>query len=70
MTQSLAVVLPHALQQVDGTNQVILVVLQSLSLRFSHVLEGSEVDHGVKGSVLFKHSIGSHGVKQRALDGK
>ena len=60
--------LSHALQQVDGTDQVVLVVLQAFSLRLSNVLERRKVNDGVKRSVLLEHSVGAHGIQKRTLD--
>ena len=67
-TQSLAVVLSHAFQKVDGADQVVLVVLQTLALRLSHMLERRKVNDGIKRSVLLKHGVGAHGIQERTLD--
>ena len=66
-TQTLYVVLPHHLQQVDRTNEVVLIVFQRLTLRLTDVLVSSEVDHRFKRSVFGEHFVQRRSIQKRAL---
>ena len=56
-TQTLHVMLSHRLEEVDRAAQVVLVILQGLALRLSHVLESGKVNDGLNIGIGIEHLI-------------
>lgn len=66
-TQTLHVMLSHRLEEVDGAAQVVLVILQGLALRLSHVLESGKVNDGLNIGIGIEHLINGIVIQQRTL---
>lgn len=57
----------HHLQQINRTNEVILVVFERFALRLTHMLESSKMDHSLERTILRKHLVKTRFVKKRTL---
>ena len=66
-TQTLHVMLSHRLEEVDRAAQVVLVILQGLALRLSHVLESGKVNDGLNIGIKIEHLINGVVIQQRTL---
>lgn len=66
-TQTLHVMLSHCLEEVDRAAQVVLVILQGLALRLSHVLESGKVNDGLNIGIGIEHLINGIVIQQRTL---
>ena len=66
-TQTLHVMLSHRLEEVDRAAQVVLVILQGLALRLSHVLESGKVNDGLNIGIGIEHLINGIVIQQRTL---
>ena len=66
-TQTLHVMLSHRLEEVDRAAEVVLVILQGLALRLSHMLESSKVNDSLNIGIGVEHMINGIVIQQRTL---